>query len=112
MAHTPHPAPRRRGSARGDKAMANRRKWSGNLPPTLPIPRGKEMQIGQFVLSKTMGEGTFGEVKLAMHTPTSERVAAKVGSWSRDLSLYHLARAQYRMERNGIPWCVVPDSVR
>lgn len=94
MVHTPHPAPRRRGSARGDKAMANRRKWSGNLPPTLPIPRGKEMQIGQFVLSKTMGEGTFGEVKLAMHTPTSERVAAKVGSWLGSLSLYYW-RAQY-----------------
>ncbi|CAM9258662.1 unnamed protein product, partial [Laminaria digitata] len=83
MVHTPHPAPRRRGSARGDKAMANRRKWSGSLPPTLPIPRGKEVQVGQFVLSKTMGEGTFGEVKLAMHTPTSERVAAKVLEKSR-----------------------------
>lgn len=80
MVHTPHPAPRRRGSARGDKAMANRRKWPGSLPPTLPIPRGKEVQVGQFVLGKTMGEGTFGEVKLAMHTPTSERVAAKVGN--------------------------------
>ncbi|CAN0351373.1 unnamed protein product, partial [Scytosiphon promiscuus] len=38
----------------------------------------REKQIGQFVLGKTLGEGTFGEVKLAMHKPTSERVAAKV----------------------------------
>lgn len=30
------------------------------------------------MLNKTLGEGTFGEVKLAVHKPTSERVAAKV----------------------------------
>jgi 5'-AMP-activated protein kinase, catalytic alpha subunit len=39
--------------------------------------------IGSFVLGKTLGEGTFGEVKLAVHTPTNERVAAKVLEKSR-----------------------------
>lgn len=38
----------------------------------------KDKEVGHFVLGKTMGEGTFGEVKLALHKPTSERVAAKV----------------------------------
>lgn len=82
MVHAPphYPAARRRGSA--DKAMANRRNNNngGGAPAS---NRGssfnqRERQVGQFVLSKTMGEGTFGEVKLAVHKPTSERVAAKV----------------------------------
>lgn len=52
-------------------------------PPKHSGPTSRrEKQVGQFVLGKTLGEGTFGEVKLAMHKPTSERVAAKVcGCW-------------------------------
>jgi len=34
--------------------------------------------IGQFVLGKTLGEGTFGKVKLGKHMITSEKVAIKV----------------------------------
>jgi hypothetical protein len=30
--------------------------------------------IGQFVLHKTLGQGTFGKVKLATHIPTGEKV--------------------------------------
>lgn len=83
MVHAPpqHPATRRRGSA--DKAMANRRSSNngGGAPASnqgsSPLNQ-RERHVGQFVLSKTMGEGTFGEVKLAVHGPTSERVAAKV----------------------------------
>ena len=76
----PHPSTRRRGSV--DKAMANRRS-NNNRGEALAsnrasLPNPRERQVGQFVLSKTLGEGTFGEVKLAVHKPTSERVAAKV----------------------------------
>jgi len=35
-------------------------------------------QVGNYVLSKTLGEGTFGKVKLGVHTLTGEKVAIKV----------------------------------
>lgn len=83
--------------------MANHRRASGvsgvrgggGLPTSSASPRGKEKELGQFVLSKTMGEGTFGEVKLAMHKPTSERVAAKV--CHRALSLVMLLLSWWRV---------------
>jgi len=34
--------------------------------------------IGNYLLSKTIGEGTFGKVKLGVHLLTGERVAVKV----------------------------------
>ena len=34
--------------------------------------------IGHYILSKTIGEGTFGKVKLGQHTLTNERVAVKI----------------------------------
>lgn len=34
--------------------------------------------IGNYVLSKTLGEGTFGKVKLATHILTNEKVAIKI----------------------------------
>jgi len=30
--------------------------------------------VGQYILGKTIGEGTFGKVKLAIHQPTGEKV--------------------------------------
>jgi serine/threonine protein kinase len=34
--------------------------------------------VGNYVLSKTLGEGTFGKVKLGVHSLTGEKVAVKV----------------------------------
>ena len=36
------------------------------------------MKVGHWVLGKTLGEGTFGKVKLGIHLLTGERVAVKV----------------------------------
>lgn len=58
-------------------AIENRRGNSSRNGPSSTSLSSKN-QIGHFLLSKTMGEGTFGEVKLAIHRPTSEKVAAKV----------------------------------
>jgi len=38
----------------------------------------KPKTIGHYVLSKTIGEGTFGKVKLSTHTLTGEKVAIKI----------------------------------
>ena len=40
-------------------------------------PRGTR-SVGNYLLSKTIGEGTFGKVKLGVHLLTGERVAVKV----------------------------------
>jgi len=34
----------------------------------------KRKIVGQYMLGKTIGEGTFGKVKLAIHIPTGEKV--------------------------------------
>jgi serine/threonine protein kinase len=36
--------------------------------------KGKEKTIGQYILGKSIGEGTFGKVKLGTHILTSEKV--------------------------------------
>ncbi|CAD8119102.1 unnamed protein product [Paramecium sonneborni] len=38
----------------------------------------KQQSIGQYVFGKTLGEGTFGKVKLATHQTTQEKVAIKI----------------------------------
>lgn len=35
-------------------------------------------KVGKYILNKTIGQGTFGKVKLAVHSPTSEKVAIKI----------------------------------
>jgi len=34
----------------------------------------KKGSLGQFILGKTLGEGTFGRVKIATHITTGEKV--------------------------------------
>ena len=34
--------------------------------------------IGHYILGKTIGEGTFGKVKLGTHTLTEEKLAVKI----------------------------------
>lgn len=77
MVSAPIPAPRgsvRRGSSSNHKGSDRR----AGARSTRGLASLNAREVGQFVLGKTMGEGTFGEVKVAMHKPTSEKVAAKV----------------------------------
>jgi serine/threonine protein kinase len=41
-------------------------------------PSKKIKIIGHYILGKTIGEGTFGKVKLGQHTLTTEKVAVKI----------------------------------
>lgn len=41
-----------------------------------PVHDGSK--LGNYVIGKTIGEGTFGKVKLGIHTLTGEKVAVKI----------------------------------
>ena len=45
---------------------------------TNPYNQKKQNIVGNYLLEKTIGEGTFGKVKLAIHIPTGEQVAIKI----------------------------------
>ncbi len=57
------PVDRRNVKSRGGTAM------SGN-----PNQKSDGKIIGQYKLGKTLGEGTFGKVRQAIHIPTGEKV--------------------------------------
>lgn len=46
------------------------------IEPEEPIVEGS--RLGNYIISKTIGEGTFGKVRLGIHTPTNEKVAVKI----------------------------------
>ena len=59
--------------SRGDKGQGINIRGgvdSGNNPQ--PVQR---KVIGHYMLGKTIGEGTFGKVKIAIHLPTGEKVS-------------------------------------
>jgi carbon catabolite-derepressing protein kinase len=48
---------------------------------TAPQPKENvrmEQRIGQYTIIKTLGEGSFGKVKLAVHRGTGQKVALKI----------------------------------
>ena len=48
------------------------------LTPKLQVQLMKGPVIGHYVLGKTLGKGTFGEVIMGQHTLTGEKVAIKI----------------------------------
>jgi len=48
-------------------------------PPVTASPRKKdEHRVGQYSVIRTLGEGSFGKVKLATHRVTGQQVALKI----------------------------------
>lgn len=44
----------------------------------VPNPAKSEQRIGAYKISRTLGEGSFGKVKLATHSKTGQQVALKI----------------------------------
>jgi 5'-AMP-activated protein kinase catalytic alpha subunit len=49
-----------------------------NLNPNFLLKKEKDYQIGNYLIKKTLGQGTFGKVKLGIYIPTNEKYAIKI----------------------------------
>lgn len=49
-----------------------------NRKPESGHEKTKSKKIGQYIIGKSIGEGTFGKVKQGMHIHTGEKVAVKI----------------------------------
>jgi 5'-AMP-activated protein kinase, catalytic alpha subunit len=52
----------------------------------------KEKDIGDYTVGKTIGEGTFGKVKLGYHNMTGEKVAIKILEKKRIIDVAEIER--------------------
>ena len=46
--------------------------------PRRPVSSKRSFSLGNYVIGRTIGQGTFGKVKLGTHVPTGEKVAIKI----------------------------------
>ncbi|CAE7943615.1 KIN10 [Symbiodinium necroappetens] len=59
--------------------FCNDRRAVAGLARAMATPKGmRAKSIGHYILGKTIGEGTFGKVKLGTHILTGEKVAVKI----------------------------------
>lgn len=43
-----------------------------------PAQQQRTQRLGQYIIQRTLGEGSFGKVKLAVHQTTGQKVALKI----------------------------------
>jgi hypothetical protein len=82
------PKSQQEGGSRASSTVRSRRSSNnggGPVGKTMVVRRSSAgvgapigIAIGSVVLSRVLGEGTFGQVRLGNHKPTGEKVAAKV----------------------------------
>lgn len=70
----------RRGSSRPSAASQARAppQQATTIPNELPTEGRAGQRIGQYSVKRTLGEGSFGKVKLAVHRVSNEEVALKI----------------------------------
>lgn len=81
--HAPQPAPYNMSSVMGGP---------------LPDKAKTDQRIGQYNIVKTLGEGSFGKVKLAVHRGTGQQVALKIISRKKLISRDMAGRVEREIE--------------
>ena len=67
--HAPHGHP---------SSREQRHRENTDLAPPRPSGGAGQQRFGHYVIIKTLGEGSFGKVKLAVHQNTGQKVALKI----------------------------------
>jgi len=79
LALSVHPSHTRRGSARSNDHNEPEPQTPRQPPAPAQSDAPKSAQrLGQYTILKTLGEGSFGKVKLAVHQVTGQKVALKI----------------------------------
>lgn len=71
---------------------------AGPLTGGLPDKVKTDQRIGQYNIIKTLGEGSFGKVKLAVHRGTGQQVALKIISRKKLISRDMAGRVEREIE--------------
>lgn len=73
------PSANRRAQNKAPDAGSRREQNSSKHRSVEPIPqKTSDKRIGAYHIIKTLGEGSFGKVKLAVHRVTNQQVALKI----------------------------------
>ena len=71
-----------RASSKDHSSQNRRSKQKANNGPRSAqhraVNKTPSLQVGQYLVGKTIGQGTFGKVKLGVHSKTGEKVAIKI----------------------------------
>jgi carbon catabolite-derepressing protein kinase len=68
----------RRAQHKAPDANSGRTTKSKEQKSVEPTPQKAEQRIGAYHVIRTLGEGSFGKVKLAVHRTTNQQVALKI----------------------------------
>lgn len=73
------PSANRRANNKAPDASSRRPNGNNHDSVDQPVPAKKaEQRIGAYAIIRTLGEGSFGKVKLATHRVTNQQVALKI----------------------------------
>lgn len=72
------PSANRRANNKAPDASAPRRPNGNHHRTEAPPQKKAEQRIGAYHIIRTLGEGSFGKVKLAVHRVTNQQVALKI----------------------------------
>ena len=83
--------------------------WANEMPASNRSRSAASKSVGNYLLSNTLGEGTFGKVKVGVHLLTGEKVAVKVcvhtrcnGDFTRPRPTHGALRAPQVLEKDRI----------
>lgn len=84
----------------GTSHPANMASATANSAISAPLPDKvkTDQRIGQYNIIKTLGEGSFGKVKLAVHRSTGQQVALKIISRKKLISRDMAGRVEREIE--------------
>jgi carbon catabolite-derepressing protein kinase len=71
-------ANRRANNKPPDASTRRTQNGSNNHSVEAAAPKKQEQRIGAYQIVRTLGEGSFGKVKLAVHKTTNQQVALKI----------------------------------